>query len=230
MSRREPAGCCRVARWRRSVGLFGVGLLLLPVGSLLADDRGRELLFYSCVNDLGRRDITLFANGTVRLREGLYEGEVLHLAELGRDELGETAARLKPDEALHAPSIEHRSGPVAGRFVESCELRLELPDVDVEHYRFTRWDVPPLRVAQLIRVAEELAATARPPALVSRLPADYEPLRGDILQTAEGQRFEVLGTTSDGKAVELVGIGSPVRIYIAIDDLGSSFAELEERR
>jgi len=210
-------------------------LLVLAIGVLEPsaqerDDRSRELFFYRCVNDLGRREITLFANGTIRLREGLYESEVVYLAELGRDELAAAVVRLRPAESRRLPTVEFRSGPIAGRFVESCELRLELPEELLESYNFTHWDVPPLRVARLIQQAEELAALTHPPAPPDRLPADYEPRRGDVLLSAQHERYEIRRLTSDGKAVELVGLDSPMRIYIALEDLGKNFVSLEEGR
>ncbi len=212
-----------------ALGVCWVWLGLATPGAL-ADARGQELLDYTCTNDLGRRQVTLFANGTIRLREGLYESEVLRLAELGPDELAATVARLKPREVNLLPSTEHRSVPVAGRFVEGCELRLELAEETPESYSFTRWDVPPLRVGQLVQVADELALAARPPAPEVRLPVDYEPRRGDILLTAQDERFEVLGTTSDGKAVELVSLESPIRLYLSIEELPKNFVELVEER
>ena len=69
-------------------------LLLAVVGSVLAaggdplaaDARSTEVLRYECSNQLGRRDVTLFANGTVRLRQGLWEEQELYLDELLNEE------------------------------------------------------------------------------------------------------------------------------------------------
>src|SRR5512134_204975 len=61
-------------------------------------DRSHELLDYECRSELGRRRVTLFANGTVRVWEGLLEGQRMTLGELGPDELAAVVRRLRAED------------------------------------------------------------------------------------------------------------------------------------
>ncbi len=217
-------------------GTVRPGLLALLLGGFLlggslgrADDRSTVVLSYTCSGELGKRDITLFANGTVRLREGLWEKREMYLDELGPQAL---ASKLRLLEEIYAAGANDQfTQPIAegpgGRWVEKCQVTLALRDRRPFTYRFSRYDVPPLRVSRLIHIAEELAETTRPPAGVERLPADYEPRVGDILRTAEGKRFKVVRHTSDERGVELRGLEEPLSIFVALSELGEAFVALE---
>ncbi len=207
--------------------LVAVGILVLGPPAA-ADDRGTELMRYHCSSSLGRRDVTLFANGTVRLRQGPWNEQELYLDELLREELASYVERLRDvrSSALVA-SAETSANGVSGDWVEDCEIRLALPGAEPASYSFSAFDVPPLVVAGLIHVAEDLAEYTRPPDLSERLPEGYRPQPGDVLINAEGRRFRVVAPTGDGLAVELVEIGSPVMIFVAIEELGDMFS-LEE--
>src|SRR4029079_14992464 len=61
-------------------------------------DRSRELLDYRCANSLGVRQVTLFANGTVRVREGLGKEPKMRLGELGPVELAGYLRRLAAED------------------------------------------------------------------------------------------------------------------------------------
>ena len=52
-----------------------------------ADNRTTVRFRYLCSNELGRRDITLFASGTVRLRQGLWNDQEMNLDELSPEQL-----------------------------------------------------------------------------------------------------------------------------------------------
>ena len=197
---------------------------------LAADARSTELLRYECSNELGRRDVTLFANGTVRLREGLWENQALYLDELLSEELASYLARF--EEVL--ASADRRTTDLAvnvpsGSWVDACEIRLALPGREPVAYDFSAWEVPPLVVAGLVHVAEDLAEFTRPVAAASRLPADYEPRPGDVLRSVEGERFRVVNLTIDGRGLELEGVEVPLRIFVALDQLGEAFAALEKQ-
>src|SRR5262249_31989544 len=70
----------------RFIGISGVALLLAAIfaGGAAADDaRSVEIVRYDCVTDTTRHEITLFGNGTIRVRDGLIKHEWMGLAELG---------------------------------------------------------------------------------------------------------------------------------------------------
>lgn len=193
-----------------------------------ADDRTTVRFRYACSSELGRRDVTLYASGTVRLREGLWESQEMYLDELPPEALESYLGELREiQSATDEPEMELPTEVVRGEWVEKCEIRLALPGAEPLTRRFTAYEIPPLQVVRLINVAESLAEDTRLPDSPQRLPVGYEPQRGDVLRTAEGERFEVIGLTSDDAAVELQGLDSPLRIYVARDDLDEAFAALE---
>src|SRR5215217_1069964 len=80
----------------RIPALLALALLPVPLPAAPpASDRSTEVVRLECASDLGRREVTLFGNGTVRLREGLRgKEEALGLAELDPAELAGALARL----------------------------------------------------------------------------------------------------------------------------------------
>lgn len=195
-----------------------------------ADDRSTELFLYRCSNQLGRRDVTLFANGTVRLRQGLWEDQQLYLDELLPEQLSSYIARFRRiQKTADALQTQFPGSAPQGDWVEQCEIRLALPDAPAEEWEFSTYQVTPLVVSNLVQLAEDLASYTKPPAAPDRVPGDYEPRRGDILRAFEGGRFRVLGLTTDRRAVELEGLDSPLRIYVSVDEIGTTFQALDER-
>ncbi len=193
-----------------------------------ADDRSTELLRYECSSSLGRRDVTLFANGTVRLRQGPWEEQELYLDELLSEELGSYVEQLRDVQAsAQAPSVDLPANAPAGDWAESCEIRLELAGEKPAIYSFSTYEIPPLVIGRLIQVAEDLAEFTRSPGASDRLPASYRPRPGDVLRTAAGRRFRVVLLTSDERGVELEELGTPAMIIVPIDQLGETFAALE---
>ncbi len=192
-----------------------------------ADDRSTERFRYACRNDLGRRDVTLFANGTVRLREGLWDHQGMYLAELSPEELSSALERL--EEIVAGDSAGEPPPPqgVEGDWLERCELHLALAGAAAWSHVFSPYEIPPLVVSGLIHVAEDLAALTRSPKPPERLAADYRPQQGDVLRTANGERFEVVRWTLDRRGVELMGLDSPVQIFVALDDLDEAFVARE---
>ncbi len=204
----------------------------LAAGARGEDARSVELLRYGCASEFGRREITLFANGTVRLREGRWENQRLYLDELTPEALEDNLRVLR---GVYSPSeLDRIREPFAegatGFWSERCEVFLALPELEEPlRYRYSSYSVPPLRISRIVHVAEELAEHVRPVERRERLSADYEPRSGDVLRTAEGTLFEVLWLTADGKGVELQGVEQPVRLFVALDDLPSAFVALEKR-
>ncbi len=194
------------------------------------DLRSTEWFVYSCSNALGRRDITLFANGTVRLREGLWESQTMFLHELGpeevRRELEILSAALSGDTS---PRREIPLGGVDGQWVERCQVVLELPDSQAFLYRFGQFEMPPLEVARLVEIAEDLAALTRPLDPIHRLSPEYQPRPGDVLIDGDGRRFVVIGLTADGGGVEVESLAEPMRIFHPVELLPNLFVAFEPR-
>jgi hypothetical protein len=225
--------------------LAGLEALVPPPAS--ADDRSTVRFLHRCTNEIGRREVTLFANGTVRLRQGSWESQELWLEELLPEELESVLDRLAEVEssmgelgtvgetgAIEQPaprggtvgSDPHRG--VLGRWVERCEIVIALPDRRRRTLRFSPSEIPPLQVAALGLVADDLASFTRPPVPEEHLPADYEPRPGDVLRGADGQLFEVLRFTADKRGIELQGVDSPLRIFVGLEQLGEAFVGVEE--
>lgn len=203
--------------------------ILVSAPPSLADDRSTELLRYTCSSSLTRRDITLFANGTVRLRQGPLDAQRLYLDELRREELASYLERLR--EVLNsagAASVDLLPNTPSGDWVEACEIHLALPGSAPASYSVSPYEIPPLVVAGLIHLAEDMADFTRAPAMTERLPRDYQPRPGDVLQAVEGGRFRVVGLTGDERGVELVEIGTPVMILVPLAEMRELFSALEE--
>ena len=111
--------------------------------------------------------------------------------------------------------------------MESCRLRLALSGAEAVTYAFSAYEVPPLVVAGLVHVAEDLADFTRLPAPAERLPAGYRPRSGDVLRNARGERYRVVDLTSDELGVELEEIGSPVMIVVPVAEIRDFFVTLE---
>jgi hypothetical protein len=181
-----------------------------------------EFLRLDCASTLGRREVTLFDHGTVRLREGPPGKEEVGLRELGPDELTALVRRLAE---IDLAEVVRLPKGVEGEWVERCRLDLALPDRPRRRFEFGRYDSLPLPLGQVLRVTDDLAAglSARPP---SQLPAGYRPQRGDLLRRVDGAVYRVVGLTTDGKAVELTGMDQPLTLYVQRDALRQEFVEL----
>lgn len=211
--------------------LAGFLLSILLAAPSAGDERSTERFRYSCSSSLGRRDITLFGNGTVRLRQGPWEDQQMFLTELGPEDL-EAQLRVLREiydqrEIQSVDLSEHP--PMIGEWVEQCTIRLELPDRPVSRVAFGKLEMPPLQVSRWIHVAERLGELTRPLDQAERLPPGYEPRAGDLLRDADGKRFEVIGKTSDGFGVELEDKQAPLRIFYRLEDLKNVFVGVERR-
>lgn len=212
-----------------------------PLVSPLSDDpRSTILLRYDCRSEIGRREVALFADGVVRLREAepgkdpdaTMQGQSMRLHTLDPDSLAAYRARIA-DEDLSEAEVER--SPVDGEWVERCTLEVlrEGPAGSdgppaLRRFRFSRYSALPLSLSRLVRVAEDLAAEAGARSW-DGLPPDYEPRAGDLLERADGELFEVVAYTIDGKGVELIGRSSPLTIYLAPDTLRERFVRLVSR-
>jgi hypothetical protein len=190
------------------------------------DPRVVELLRQECVTATGRRDVTLFANGTVRVREVGPNARGLLLGELGPVELEGFRRRLAE---LDLSETDRRESVVAGALIERCRLELRRDGRAAESFDYGRFGSHSLALAAALRIAEDLAAIARPETARASLPRGYAPKAGDILVRTDGERFAVVGLTGDGKGVELAGVRVPLVLYVQIADLDREFVALERR-
>ncbi len=217
-------------RSRLAVAVLSLAVLLLSALTALparADDRSTEILRYECRTDVARRETTLFANGTIRLRKGRIGDEWMGLTELAPDKLQGFVNRLEGEDLSEIKSPD--KGP-EGAWVEHCELSLQLPGKDLRTYQFGQYDPLPLNLSHVVTIAKELEKKV--PVVKERddLPAGYEPRRGDVLKhVGDGNRFRVMSFTSDDKGIELEGIDQPIELYVPKDQIRKKFTELVSR-
>lgn len=214
-----------VRRRLSTVWLAGFVAVVLAA-ELPAADASVELLRRDCSNRLGRNEVTLFLNGTIRWREW-RDGEMsMRLAEVGRDEVEAYRRRL---EAFDLSEVRESPGGVAGEWVERCEVALGLPGGEPRQFRFGRLDTHPLGLADLLRLADELAQRALASPVAGGLPADYLPRFGDLLLRVDDIEFEVVGRTADGQGIEVRGKVQPLSMYLTLDELRQQFVRLLRR-
>jgi len=196
-----------------------------PLAAATDDPRGYEVVRYDCASNLGRREVTLFLNGTVRLRDGVPGKEAMGLAELNPDELEGAMNRLAEVDLTEA---QHLSSGVEGTWVEKCMLALHLPDKPIQVFHFGHYDTLPLSISRILRVVGDMAAKV-PDLKTEELPTDYEPHLGDILKRVDGNLYKIHGITEDKKGLELQGVHQPLTIYIRKEDLHLEFVAVIQR-
>jgi hypothetical protein len=203
-------------------------LALAPAAPALAEDaRSTEILRLDCANTLGRREVTLFANGTIRLRDGKVGEELMGLAEMGPSEYQAFLERLKGESLAEVGRLP--TG-VEGDWVERCMLSLRLPGQAPRVLHFGRYDTLPLPLARLLTVAQDMAAKVTTLEGTDRLPENYEPRLYDVLRRVDGNLYRVEAFTVDGKGVEFHGVHQPLAIYVQRDQLRMEFNALVSRR
>jgi len=201
---------------------LAVAALASP-GTPPVDLRSVELLRESCASRIGSRDLTLFGNGTVRLREGLAGETSMQLGELGAPELEAFRRRLAEID-FEATEVVAR-GP-EGDWLDRCRLAVELePGADHE-LEYGRFDSGSLELEKLRRILEDLIAVARTSGASGAIPASYEPRLGDRLRRADGAIFEVVGFTLDGRGVELISDDPPLTLFVDRENLRTLFESL----
>jgi hypothetical protein len=213
----------------RGFALFFLAVATATVASAagtVRDERSVQVFDYQCGNPLGRREVALFANGTVRLREGEPGKEDMGLGELDPKELQGALARLG-DEKLG--EIRQLPSGVDGEWVEHCELRLTLADRPERTFRFGRYDTLPLPLSRILKVVEDCAAKVGGVHAKEHLPEGYTPHPGDRLKRTDGQLFEVIAFTADDKGVELWGVDQPLTLYVLRVEMGREFVALVPR-
>ena len=182
-----------------------------------------EVFRYDCRSEFSSTDVTLFGNGTLRLREGLHDRRNMLLLELDPVELEELLARLGE---LDLRDVDAFGGTLEGDWVGQCILKLELADRSPVEAAFHRLDTLSLRLQTAVNLGEELASRVRERAQFDRLPRGYQPRIGDFLRRPDGDIFEVMGFTSDDRGVEMAGLDQPIIIYVPVEELAALFLEL----
>jgi hypothetical protein len=224
-------GLPRLVLNRATAALAGLGVALVSgflspaAGAQARDPRSHEVLRLDCTAGTARSEVTLFGNGTLRLREGELGSEELQLSELGRDVLDAYVRRLRAeslDDGLAPPSS------VDGPWTETCALTLEVPAGPVGSVEFSGFDSLSLALSRVVTIARELMVVARTNKNLLGLDRDYQPVAGDILLHRDGGRYRVNTLTSDGRGVELMGLDEPLTLYVALEALGEIFLGVEE--
>ncbi len=209
-------------------------LLLLPVltlgvSALAQNIRSGEVVRRDCGNSLGHAEVTLFENGTLRLRQSQKNEEGrFELAELGPDELQAFINRIRDEDLSEVDPGGHAE--MSGDLVEVCEIFLTLDQEQVSQYRFGRFDSLSLGLSRLNGIIDDMLQYIEDNAPAVGLPPGYEPQRGDVLARNDGVLFEVIGLTNDKRGVELIGIDQPLTIFIARESVRETFKSLEKRR
>jgi hypothetical protein len=200
-------------------------LAVLPATAV--DQRSVEVVRYDCTTDTTRREVTLFGNGTIRLRDGQIGNERMGLTELGPNELRGFLNRLQGEDLSESRNPEPG---VEGAWIERCELRLQLPGRPLETYRFGHYDPLPLNLSRVVHIAEELAEKVPVVKESDDLPADYEPRPGDVLKrVGDGALFRIVAFTADDKGIELEGVDLPLELYVPKDQIRQNFTGLASR-
>lgn len=207
--------------------LIWILVMAFAASPLLADsNRSIEIFRYGCGNELGHREVTLFANGTVRVTDGPTGDEWMGLAELSPEELTGALNRLKAEDLSESHNM---SKGVDGMWIEHCELRLQIPGEPLEVFRYGRYDPLTLNLSRVIQVIKDLEAKVEDLRGVEELPADYEPREQDVLKRRDGVSYRVIRFTPDNKTVELQGVTEPVYLFVLKEQMRMEFVAVISR-
>ncbi len=196
----------------------------------VADARSWELFLHSCSNAFGKREITLFLDGTVRYRVRDQGGEEVRLGELDSKGLALIYRRLHQVQSsigregkFWTKSSGERG--LSGEFLQDCVVDLHFPGTDKAQFLYSPVEVTPLWLGQLGQIAENLSERAEP--LMRRgLPMDYQPRHGDLLRRRDGAVFRFVGVTTDKKAWMMEEVGQPTTNYYPVEDIDTLFVAL----
>lgn len=214
---------------RLARGLWWIGVAVAAAGAGAEpheDPRSRVVVVEDCRNEIGRREVTLFANGTIRRREGPPGAEDLSLADVGREEVEAFVRRMA---APDLSETEVRAQSPEGSWVEHCTLELRLPDAPPRTFRYGRYESLSLALRTVVDVVRDIEAKIGPGEREVDLPPAYRPAPGDLLERADGVRFEVVGPTADGLGLELSSPDQPLTIFLPAADVRLHFVRLLRR-
>lgn len=203
------------------------GLLLVALAGgvpAAADDpRSTVLVAEDCTSSVGRREVTLFANGTVRRREGPPGQVRTVLGELGPEEVEAYLARLGERDLSETDA---ESGLLEGSWIEACTLELNLPGRPVRIFRYDRYSSPSLALGSIRQIVREIEGEIDPSSREQQLPAGYVPELGDLLERTDGVRFEIVAFTADERGIELSSPDQPLTLYIPREEVALHFQRL----
>lgn len=189
--------------------------------------RSWEVVRRNCETSYSREEVTLFGNGTVRLRLRTEEKDDMRLAELNPDQVQAYLNRLEDEDLSEVPEGREE---ILGSLVERCGIFLDLAESQKQRFFFGRFDSLPLGLSRLNVIVNDIYQEAVNLAPEGGLPRYYIPEPGDILERTDGHRFQVVSLTSDKKGVELSGLDDPLTIFVALESLRQLFVGLVERR
>lgn len=187
----------------------------------------QEVFRLDCANQHYRREVTLFGNGTIRVREGYASAPEMWLGELDVESTRALIARLMEPDLEEVPAT---SRTVVGEWVETCRYEIELTPGEPQAFEFQRLDALALPLQKSLSVAITalgMIDRTRPSNTRGKLSSDFVPERGDVLVAIDGRRFRVSGFTTDRTGVELVGVEQPVVLFAPVADLHSMFLSRE---
>ena len=211
-----------------AVTLAAVLLTAAAASGSTPDRRSHELVRRECRAVIDTEDVTLFANGTVRLISKHGEERTVRLTELTPDEVQAFLRRVRQVDLSEEDSAKVT---LQGDWVEQCELYLDVdPEQEPTRYRFGRYDSLSLALSRVNRVADDLLQVVVDRAPTVGLPHGYVPEPGDILERVDGVLFEVIGLTGDKKGIELIGVEQPLTLYVLNEAVGQQFKALVKRR
>jgi len=225
-------------------------LFLLPLPTPAESLRSTEVVRLNCESEVARREITLFGNGTVRLREKAVAQDQLQRSRLGarvapgEGELRMFLGELDPEmfsfylERLRQEDLSEvddrpggMDGTIIGEWVDECSLRVALPGRTPRTFVFSQYDSLPLTLSRVVNIVRELPTfVADHDGQGPRIPTAYQGKIGDILERKDGHQFEVVGFTGDGTGLELQGLDIPITVYITLGQLRAEFRALLSQR
>jgi hypothetical protein len=191
------------------------------------DPRSKVLLRRDCLGEIGHADVTLFANGTIRLREGEKPEETMRLAELPLDVLRDYVNRL---EEIDLSETDAGLPDTELKWIGRCQIEVGSDEGEPQLFQFGRLESMSLALSRVNTIVNDLIVEAEERIPKGHLPRDYQPRAGDVLERADGARFKVIAYTSDKNGIELQGIDQPLTIYVQVDDMDEWFTELISRR
>lgn len=198
-----------------------------PSRAAEVDRRSHELIRRECRAVIDVEDVTMFANGTVRLIARHEEEKAVRLAELTPDEVQAFIRRVMEVDLSEEDPV---AIGLEGDWVEQCEIYLDVWEAEPRRYRYGRYDSLSLALSRIDGIADDLLELVKDRAPNVGLPQGYTPEPGDVLERADGVLFEVIGRTGDKKGWELVGVEQPLTIYLLNEAIDDHFVALVKRR
>ncbi len=195
------------------------------------DDRSTEVLRFDCGTDLARREVTLFANGTIRLRDGAARQR----GDGARSSWGRTSCRgsstVSPAEDLEdvtepRPGARGDLGRALRAAARSSPGRSPRPTASAT-------TIPsPLNLSQVVHIADELAEKVEMVKERDEIPVDYEPGAGGRAEagraTAPASASCAFTARQEGDRAAR-GSTQPLEIYVPRDQVRKKFTALVSR-